>query len=190
MKLDNVDKKIIEQLRVNGRSTLQEISKKTGYTSMGIKKRLDKLIKSGVIKVTALMNVSKMKLYPALVFLEFENAEDMRNIIEKFEKCPRVVKIFTSLGGYNLIALVVAEDQDTLECISMEKCSMRSQKGIRRSEFFPIVEVYYTPYMDIDPRLKQDTDKPPCGVDCKNCVRYKEEKCVACPITTLYRGNV
>lgn len=188
--MDDIDKKIIEQLRIDGRTTLQEISKKTGYTSMGVKKRLDKLIESGVIKITALLNTSQVELYPALVFLEMETAEDLKNIVEKFNNCPRMVKLFTSLGGYNLIALVVAENQDTLGCISVEKCSIRSQKGIRRSEFYPIGEVYYNPYIDTGPRIPSKTEETPCGVDCRNCSSYKEEKCVACPLTSLYRGKI
>lgn len=188
--MDDLDKKIIEQLRIDGRTTLQEISKKTGYTSMGIKKRLDKLIESGVIKITALLNSSQIGLYPALVFLEMETAEDLRNILEKFNNCPRVVKIFTTMSGYNLVALVVAEDKATLECISFERCSIRSQKGIRRSEFYPIGEVHYNSYIDTSPRLPQKSEKPPCGVDCKSCISYEEEKCVACPLTSLYTGGI
>ena len=188
--MDDIDKKIIEQLRIDGRTSLQEISRVTGYTSMGIKKRLDKLVESGVIKITALLNATQIELYPALVFLEIETADDMRKILEKFQKCPRVVKLYTSLSGYNLIALIVAEDQNTLECISMEKCSIRSQEGIRRSDFYPIGEVHYDSYIDTDPRLTMKNEKPPCGVDCKSCISYKEEKCVACPTTSLYRGKI
>ena len=188
--MDDLDKKIVEQLGIDGRSTLQEISRKTGYTSMGVKKRLDKLTKSGAIKIKALLNVSQTKIMPALVFLEIETLEDMNRIIERFKKCPRVAKVFTSLGGYNLAALVVAEDQSTLECISMGKCSIRSQKGVRRSDFYPISEVFYDSYLDVNLSPTQKYEKPPCGVDCKNCVRYQKEECEACPTTNLYRGKI
>lgn len=188
--MDDLDKKIIEQLSINGRTTLKEMSKKTGYTSMGIKKRLDKLTRSGAIKITALLNVSQTKLMPALVFLEIETEEDMKNIIERFQKCPRVAKIFTSIGGYNLVALVIAEDKSTLECISMGKCSIRSQKGVRRSDFYPISEVYYDSYLNVNLLSTQKYEKPPCGVDCENCDKYRDEKCVACPTTSFYRGSL
>ncbi|MBS7251147.1 MAG: winged helix-turn-helix transcriptional regulator [Candidatus Freyarchaeota archaeon] len=188
--MDDIDRKIIEQLCINGRVTLQEMSKKIGYTSMGVKKRLDKLTESGLIKNKALLNASLVNLYLALVFLEIETEEDMRKIIEKFQKCPRIIKMFKSMGGYNLIAIVVAEDQSTLECISMGKCSLRSQKGIRRSDFYPVAEVYYDPYIDLNLGLRREYVKPPCGVDCKNCVKYQEEKCVACPSTSLYKGKI
>ena len=44
MLMDEVDKKIITQLQADGRTTLEDLSKLTGFTSMGTKKRLEKLI--------------------------------------------------------------------------------------------------------------------------------------------------
>ena len=44
--MDEVDKKIIAQLQEDGRTSLEELSKITGFTSMGTKKRLDKLIEN------------------------------------------------------------------------------------------------------------------------------------------------
>ncbi len=106
-------------------------------------------LKKGTIKVSALINPSVLKLHPAIVMLEMESAEAMQDLLNRFEECPRVVQIFKTVGGYNLIALVVAETQETLESISMEKCSLRCSKGIRRSEFYPVSETYFSPFLQI-----------------------------------------
>jgi len=42
--LDEIDKTIIAQLQTDGRTTLQELAKAVGFTSMGTKKRLEKLV--------------------------------------------------------------------------------------------------------------------------------------------------
>jgi DNA-binding Lrp family transcriptional regulator len=68
--LDEIDKKIVSQLQENGRTTLEELSKKIGFTSMGTKKRLEKLLKNSTIKVSALINPIALKLHPAIVMLE------------------------------------------------------------------------------------------------------------------------
>ena len=93
---------------------------------MGTKKRLEKLVKNGTIKISALLNPTALGLHPAIVMLEMENAEAMQNLLDRFKDCPRVIQIFKTVGGFNLIALVFAENSETLESISMEKCSMRS----------------------------------------------------------------
>ena len=187
--MDEVDRKIISQLQLDGRTTFEGLGKMIGYTSMGVKKRIDKLLKGEVIKVSALLNLKPLNLCAAIVLLEIESAHAMQRLLERFKDCPRVVHIFTTLGGYNLIALVVAEDQETLESISMEKCSLRSSEGIRRSEFYPIGNVHYSPFLSIREYLThKERTISPCNVDCGPCQRYKAKKCVGCPTTHYYHG--
>jgi DNA-binding Lrp family transcriptional regulator len=189
--LDAIDKKIVTQLQADGRTTLQKLSKSIGFTSMGTKKRLERLLKKGTIKVSALINPSALKLHPAIVMLEMESAEAMQDLLNRFEECPRVVQIFKTVGGYNLIALVVAETQETLESISMEKCSLRCSKGIRRSEFYPVSETYFSPFLQIRENLAHKERKvTPCNVACDPCNRYENQKCVGCPTTTYYKGSL
>ena len=190
-KIDDIDKKIIAQLQIDGRMTLHELAKCIGFTSMGTKKRLERLLKKGTIKVSALVNPNALELHPAIVMLEMESAEAMQELLNRFEQCPRVVQIFKTVGGYNLIALVVAETEETLESISMEKCSLRCSKGIRRSEFYPVSETYFSPFLQVREELAHKTRKvTPCNVNCDPCNRYELQKCVGCPTTVHYRGTL
>ena len=141
MPLDEIDWKLIVQLQKNGRTTFKELGETIGFTSLGAKKRVDKLLKNGHIHISALINPDALNLRLALIMLEVESAETMRKIIKRYSECPRIINLFTTMGGFNLIALVMAEDQATLESESMEKCALRSGEGIRRSEFFPLGKV-------------------------------------------------
>jgi DNA-binding Lrp family transcriptional regulator len=188
--LDEKDKKIITQLQKDGRTTLQDLAKEIGYTSMGTKKRLEKLEKN-TIKITALVSPTALNLHPAIVMLEMESAEATQNLIDKFRDCPRVINIFKTMGGYNLIALVVAENQEVLECISMEKCSLRSSPGIRRSEFYPISDTFYSPFLQIRENLAHtELSGSSCKVDCSSCGRFEAHKCVGCPSKNGYKGTL
>lgn len=189
--MDEVDRKIISQLQMDGRATLEELAKNVRFTSMGVKKRLQRLVQQGAIKVSASLNPFFFKLFPAVVLLEMESAEAMQKLLERFKDCPRVIYIFKTIGGYNLIALVIAENQDTLESISMEKCSLRSSAGIRRSEFYPIGEIHFSPFLPIRGHLThKERETAPCNVDCKPCTRYSNGKCVGCPTTVHYKGTL
>jgi DNA-binding Lrp family transcriptional regulator len=191
MLMDEVDKKIIAQLQADGRTSLKELAKITGFTNMGTKKRMDKLVKTGKIRVSALINPSALGLHPAIVMLEMESAEAMQNVLDRFEDCPRIVQIFKTIGGYNLMALIVAETRETLESISMEKCSLRCSKGIRRSEFYPISDTYFSPFLPIRENLAHKEKKiNPCNVECDPCNRYETQKCVGCPTTSNYKGSL
>jgi len=189
--LDEVDRKIISQLQQDGRTTFEELAKIVGFSSMGVKKRVDRLLERGILKVSSLLNVKQLNLQAAVVLIEIESSEALDRLLQRFKDCPRVVNIFTTLGGYNLIALVVAEDQDTLESISMEKCSLRSSEGIRRSEFYPIGNIHYSPFLPIREHLThKERTTTPCNVDCRPCNRYKAQKCVGCPTAIYYRGTL
>ena len=189
--LDDIDKKIISQLQADGRTTLENLAKITGFTSMGAKKRLERLIKKGIIKISALVNPSALKLHPAIIMLEMESAEAMQELLNRFEECPRVVQIFKTVGGYNLIALVIAETQETLESISMEKCSLRCSRGIRRSEFYPVSETFFSPFLQVRENLAHKENKvTPCNVECDPCNRFETKKCVGCPTTSMYKGSL
>lgn len=189
IRLDDLDKKIISHLQRNGRATLKEIGEALGFTSMGVKKRMEKLLRKEVIRISASLNLERLNLYTALIFLELKDGETRRRILEKFKECPRIVYMFNTLSGYNLIALMIAEDRDTLESESMEKCSLRNQEGIRRSEFYPISSVNYEPFLNVRQYLAHKRDSiTPCKVDCKSCERYSSNKCLGCPATKYYRG--
>jgi DNA-binding Lrp family transcriptional regulator len=189
--MDEIDRKIIVQLEKDGRTTLQELAKVIGFTSMGTKKRLEKLEKNGTIKISALINPNALKLHTAIVMLEMESAEAMQELLDRFKDCPRVVQIFKTVGGYNLIALVVAETRETLESISLEKCSLRCSRGIRRSEFYPVSDTYFSPFLQIRETLVQKERKvAPCNVECDPCTRYEKQKCVGCPSTRHYKGTL
>ncbi|MHC3129924.1 MAG: Lrp/AsnC family transcriptional regulator [Candidatus Bathyarchaeota archaeon] len=187
--MDKIDWKLIRQLRSDGRKTFKELGEAIGFTSLGAKKRIDKLLKKNIIHISALVNTDALDLRLALILLEIESAETMRKIIDRYSKCPRVINFFTTMGGYNLIALVMAEDQATLESESMEKCALRSGEGIRRSEFYLIGRVHHYPFLPLKAdALKEKGDITPCGVQCKDCPSFQDEKCVGCPTLSYYRG--
>jgi len=187
--MDDIDWKLIMQLQSDGRKTFKELGEAIGFTSLGAKKRIEKLLKKNLIHISALVNTDALDLRLALILLEIESAETMRKIIDRYSKCPRVINFFTTMGGYNLIALVMAEDQATLESESVEKCALRSGEGIRRSEFYLIGRAHHYPFLPLKAdALKEKGDITPCGVQCKDCPSFQDEKCVGCPALSYYRG--
>ena len=60
MKIDDVDRKIISELLKDGRSSYVDLGKAIGYTIMGAKRRVQKMLSSGLIRVSADINVDKL----------------------------------------------------------------------------------------------------------------------------------
>ncbi len=188
--IDEIDFKLMCMLQENGRVTLKEMAEKIGYTSMGVKKRLDKLLNKDLISIKALINIEKFNLIPVIIFIEAEGGDVIRKIVNRFKNCPRLVNFYTAIGKYNLIALMIAEDLKTLESISTEECSIRKIGGIRNIEYYPIGEIHYLPHLNIRLNLAgKSLSRAPCGVNCALCPRYRDNKCLGCPTTKHYRGS-
>jgi len=187
--LDGVDWKIIRQLQLNGRKTFKKLGEAVGFTGLGAKKRVEKLLEQRIVHPSVLVNTDALNLRLAIIMLEMESAEAMRETIDRYRGCPRVINFFTTMGGYNLIALIMAEDQGTLESESMEQCALRSAEGIRRSEFYPIGKVHHSPFLPLRANTRRETsDITPCGVDCRSCPSFKDQMCVGCPSVSYYKG--
>ncbi len=187
--MDEKDRMIISILQKNGKATLAEIAKQVGMSAMGVKKRLDKL-EDGKIKLKPLLNVEKLGIIIAVLAMEIESSEALERLLEKFKNCPRILKFFVTTGSYNLFALIFAEDYHSLESVTLEKCSLRAQPGIRRYDVFPVQEIHYDSYLDIDIVAEKNLEFAPCGVYCGDCRRYEMKKCLGCPATKFYRGRL
>ena len=101
---DDIDKKIVSRLQLDGRTTFNELAKMVDFSSMGAKKRVEKLLRNNTIRISALVNAEQLNLQAAVVLIEMEDGEAMQRLLDRFAECPRVVHIFTTLGGYNIIA--------------------------------------------------------------------------------------
>jgi DNA-binding Lrp family transcriptional regulator len=184
--VDDVDKKIISILQEDGRTSLSEIGKKVGFSHVGVRRRLKNLCENS-IKVSAELNTEQLGLRVAIVNAEVETPERLRELINVFSKCPRTIFVTTTTGAYNVMTIMVAEDADTLNAI-IEVCSIRAQKGIRRSEA-TIGEAPIVPkYLPIRIVPNKEMEIAPCGIACGKCLRYKNQKCLGCPATKHYRG--
>lgn len=189
--MDEIDRHIISKLENDGRITYERLAKDLGMTGVAVKKRINKLIAGDLIFIGSQMNTRALGYFLNLVLLEVDNNEHMKEIIEVFGRCPRVISMFTGLGRYNLIVLTLAEDRRTLESELIGGCSLRSKEGIRKSEVIQLEAKLHSPFLPVRSYLAtKDAEYAPCGLLCASCERYKAELCLGCPATRFYRGGL
>jgi DNA-binding Lrp family transcriptional regulator len=184
--MDKLDKKIISILQDDGRASLSEIGERVGFSHVGARKRLKNLCEN-LVKVSAGLNAEQLGLRVAIVNAEVETPERLRELTEIFAECPRTIFVTTTTGAYNVMTIMVAEDTDTLNAI-IEVCSLRAQKGIRRSEATMGEAPIIPKYLPIKIVSSKEMEIAPCGIHCGKCLRYQNQKCLGCPSTKYYRG--
>ncbi len=184
--LDEIDRKILAMLRENGRSKFVELSRSIGFTSMGVKKRVSKLIERNIVNVSAMLNLSILKIQPALIKVSLD-ANFSRAFIEHFENCPKVISSFSRRNEVSkVIMFVFGESKGALEGLLN---TVKSRSGVLEAELEVLGELNYTPYLPIrmEKMLQQS---PPCHADCASCNYYQKNDCPGCPVSPVYRGSI
>lgn len=185
--IDDVDRKILELLTKNGRESLSEIGKVLGLSHVAVKKRLDKLFSKRIVKVLPAINFEKLGLKAVVILAEVRTSSDIEEIFRKYSNCPRMIFLSTTMGRYNLIAIMVGEDDQTIESI-LTICSFRREKGIMKSEVHLVNSMLIPRFMPIKIVAEKRGTITPCGMDCSNCKRYLQDLCLGCPATKTYKG--
>ena len=186
--MDDTDKRLISKLQKDGRTSLSEIGSDLDMSHVAVSKRLDKLIKADLVRISAGVNSESLDIKVLFLGLETENMDVAERIKKKYANCPRLLMFAPVTGTYNLFAMMIAEDTWSLESI-LGTCSMRTEPGIRKSETWFGNAPLHPKFLPLDLAPNQTgTTKGPCKSDCEKCNRYIVNKCVGCPTTSSYKG--
>ena len=106
--LDTLDNEIIRLLTEHGRMPIGEMAKKLKVTSPTIRNRFKDLEKSGVFKVSGLIDPNKhQEMITALVAMSIKSDGKMDQILKKIGQLANVAWVGVVTGRYDIIAEVV-----------------------------------------------------------------------------------
>lgn len=186
--LDVKNKKLIHLLQKNGRNSLTDLGHNLDLSHVSVQKRLKKLLEKNQIQISANLSSSKLELCFAVILVEVDSYDQLKTLIEKYSKCPRLIFFGTMTGAYNVISILAAENQDILQSV-INVCSMRNEPGLRRSDV-SIIDIPIMPqFVPFSIPVKGDNEISICGSNCGDCERYKDAKCVGCPQTKWYQSS-
>jgi len=139
--IDEKDRKILEILIQNARTSYTEIAKQIGLSDVAVIKRIKKLEELGIIKrYTIIVDPAKLgyKLV-ALVGIDTE-PEFIFKIISELKKIESVRYIALTSGDHNIMVVVWAKDREELGEIHNKIMSM---DGVKRVCPSIILEKFY-----------------------------------------------
>jgi Transcriptional regulators len=108
VELDEIDRKILEQLQQNARMTMKEIAEKVFLTSTSVTTRVDKLVQNGVIRgFTARITPLALGYYTkAFINLTLEPVQK-KEFYPYIASCPNVIQCSCVTGDYSMLIEVV-----------------------------------------------------------------------------------
>ncbi|RYF59815.1 MAG: Lrp/AsnC family transcriptional regulator [Comamonadaceae bacterium] len=115
--LDEIDREIIRLLREDGRRTVRDIAHQVGLTVAPVKRRIDRLEKTGVINgYTARVDTTKMDgELEAVVELRVAGNLELEMILAFAENIPEVTEVLTLAGDPDAIARISAANIHDLQ---------------------------------------------------------------------------
>jgi Lrp/AsnC family transcriptional regulator for asnA, asnC and gidA len=133
MVLDDVSKRIIEQLQQDGRRSYAAIGKVVGLSEAAVRQRVQRLIDGGVMQVVAVTDPLELGFArQAMVGVRVNGP--MEPVADALVELEEVDYVVVTAGSYDLLVEVVCEsDEHLLEVISSK---IRRINGVVATETF------------------------------------------------------
>ena len=182
-RFDEIDLKIMKSLSDDCRKSTTQIAKEAGISRPTAIARIKSLGENHLVDFGAKVNVINMGFKMAVLNLETDGIEAKQEIISRLEACPRVLQLIKVIEKPSYVALVSAENAETL--LSTVEClrDILSARIVSWQRAKPI----FGESFDLKILLEK-CDLTPCGKKCGNCSNYQELECVGCPATKTYKG--
>lgn len=139
IQLDEVSKKIIEQLQEDGRRSYSEIGKYVGLSEAAVRQRVQKLTDAGVMQVVAVTDPMQLGFFrQAMIGVRVTG--DMRTVAEELEMLPQVAYVVLTAGSFDILAEVVCESDEDL--ITLLNSKIRNLEGVLSTETFVYLKLH------------------------------------------------
>lgn len=127
--VDHIDRKIVDQLRVNGRATNQQIAEILELTAATVSARIRRMEENDKLRVVAVSDFAAHG-YNVLMQMAIEvDGRPASEVAEELAAFPEVFAAHLVTGRYDIDILVVLHDFDELSQLMTEKFAQ--VRGIR-----------------------------------------------------------
>jgi Lrp/AsnC family transcriptional regulator for asnA, asnC and gidA len=141
--IDELDKRIIEQLQQDGRRPYTQIGPAVGLSEAAVRQRVQRLIDSGVMQIVGVTD-PKMVGFGRQAMIGLTVEGDTRTIADALAALDEVVYVVLTAGSLDLLVEVVVEDDEHLLELLNDK--IRSIDGVRDTETFMYLRIHKETY--------------------------------------------
>jgi len=134
LQLDDLDRKIIGELKKNGRIPYKDISKRLKVSDGTVRFRVGKMIRNNFLRIMASINPFALEnSIVALVAMQLER-RTQKQTMENISQLKGVVSVSNATGRYDLLVEIFLDSQKELNKFLMEDLSRID--GIKATETF------------------------------------------------------
>jgi Lrp/AsnC family transcriptional regulator, regulator for asnA, asnC and gidA len=131
--LDEISKRIIEQLQEDGRRPYATIGKAVGLSEAAVRQRVQRLVDTGVMQIVAVTDPVQVG-FARQAMIGVRVAGDMTVVADQLSEMAEVDYVVVTAGSFDLLAEVVCEDDDHL--LDLIAHRIRAVPGVSSTETF------------------------------------------------------
>ena len=132
--MDNLDRRIIELLQVNGRASNARIARDVGVSEGTVRRRLRRLIQDEIIRVVAVPDPGKMG-YSTVALIGVQTDPDkIDDVAESLAELSETQYVSLTTGSFDIFVWVALPNSEQLGNFLRRKVGLTP--GIRRTETF------------------------------------------------------
>jgi Lrp/AsnC family transcriptional regulator for asnA, asnC and gidA len=130
--LDEVDHRIVALLQRDGRMSNVDIARELGLAEGTVRKRLERLLASGAIQITAIADPAKLG-YKTRIFIGIEaDLTQLEAIAERLAAIPEIHSVNIVTGTYDVVVEVILPSSDQLLSFLLDRVA--TIPGVKRTE--------------------------------------------------------
>lgn len=133
MQLDEISKAIIEQLQQDGRRPYAAIGKAVGLSEAAVRQRVQRLQDSGVMQIVAVTDPLQVG-FSRSAMIGIRVTGDTEAVADELAAMPEVDYLVVTAGSFDILAEVVAEDDDHL--LEVVNRKIRAIETVRDTQTF------------------------------------------------------
>lgn len=138
---DKLDWQIIDLLQKDGRATNAGIAEKLDVAEGTVRTRLKRLIETGTLKVSGLVNPEFLEHYQLmLIGMNVKESRQLESTAEAVSRLPQVRSVAITSGRYDLVVEVIVESNHGI--IKFLSESLSTVTGITTTETFVCLKTY------------------------------------------------
>ncbi|MCI2423908.1 Lrp/AsnC family transcriptional regulator [Saccharopolyspora sp. K220] len=131
--MDDLSKRIIEQLQQDGRRSYAAIGKAVGLSEAAVRQRVQRLLDSGMVQIVAVTDPLQLGfLRQAMIGIKV--AGDVQRVADQLAELSEIEYVVITAGSFDLIVEVVCRDDDQL--LEVINRRIRSLEAVTATETF------------------------------------------------------
>ena len=136
IKLDGIDKKILQMLMENSRRPILEIAKNIGISGAAIHQRLRKLEKNNLIIGSSIKVNTKILGYTTMAFIGIflDRATNNKTVVNQLKEIKEILECHYTTGDWSILAKLICKDNEDLMEILTKK--IQTINGVARTETY------------------------------------------------------